>query len=219
MVKKIRKIVIYGDSISTINHGEGGYETYLKEAFKAEVVNYAIGSSGLSNTTPNNTATILKKPINIPKDSDLIIMWHGSNDWYWGSPIGILEDRQSDTFLGAVADAVGRIREAAPGAVLVWLTPIYRYEKPYEGQTAGRAYELKNKCGNTLGDYYHGLQLASVYHGFSLLDMRILAGIHEGNQNLYLEDCVHPNKAGYEKIQRILIKKLGEILYYEGYEA
>lgn len=216
-MKKVKKIVIYGDSISTGSHGEGGYERYLKEALGAEIINYAIGSSGLSDTTPNNTASILKNSENIPADADLIIMWHGSNDWYWGSPMGTLADRQSDTFLGAIADAAGRIRERAKNAAFVWLTPLYRYEKPDEGQSIGKAYEIQNKLGNTLGDYYHGLQLASAYHGFYLVDMRRLTGIHEGNQELYLEDCVHPNKAGYERIQRILIKELGEILYYEGY--
>lgn len=216
-MKKVKKIVIYGDSISTVNHGDGGYEGYLRERFSAEVVNYAISASGLSLITPNNTVSILADEGNIPKDADLILMWHGSNDWYWGSPIGNLLDGASDTFLGAVGEAVRRIRRAAPEAAFVWMTPIFRYEAPDEGSAAGNAYETENKVGNTLFDYYQALKQASVYHGFPVIDLRRLCGIHEGNQHLYLEDRVHPNKAGYERIFRVMERQLKDVLYDAGY--
>lgn len=217
-MKQIKKIVIYGDSISTINHGGGGYEGYLKEKFSAEVVNYAVSASGLSLATPNNTATILADSAHIPRDADLIIMWHGSNDWYWGSPIGELTDEDSHTFLGAVGQAVHRIRNQAPDAVLVWLTPIYRYQAPDQVEQAGHAYSTHNKIGNTMMEYYLGLQQASICHGFPLIDVRRLCGIHEVNQEQYLEDRVHPNKAGYERIWRVLERELGNILHVAGYE-
>lgn len=217
-MKKVSKIVIYGDSISTINHGNGGYEGALREAYGAEIVNYAVGSSGLAYTTPNNTAQILENPEHIPGDADVILLWHGTNDWYWGSPVGRLGDTEPDTFYGAVNKAVSSIRRCAPEAVLVWITPIYRFEKGDGVPEAGRAYETKNKAGNTMEAYYQAIMQASVRYGFPVIDMRRLCGIHEGNQELYLEDQVHPNQAGYERISRVLKRGLDALLYDSGYE-
>lgn len=217
-MKKVKKIVIYGDSISTKNHGEGGYEGALGQAFQAETVNYAIGSSGLSFVTPNNTASILLDSRNIPEDADVVFVWHGSNDWYWGTPVGNVEDVTPDTFFGAVSVAVRRVREKAPNALLVWGTPIYRFENPDGIVEPGSAYQTKNKIGYTMEAYYKAIMQASVYHGFSVIDLYRLVGIHEQNQEFYMEDRVHPNRAGYEKIFRVLKKGLTELLYYEGYE-
>lgn len=217
-MKKVKKIVIYGDSISTRNHGEGGYEGALGKAFQAETVNYAAGSSGLSLATPDNAASILSNPQNIPEDADVILMWHGTNDWYWGCPVGSIQDQSAETFYGAIQTAVGCIRKAAPHAVFVWVTPIFRLEKPDGMTEEGMAYETKNKAGFTMETYYEALVRASMYHGFPVIDMRRLCGIHEGNQKLYLEDRVHPNRAGYEKIERVLEKGIKELLYYAGYE-
>ena len=218
-MKRVKKIVIYGDSLSTGTHGEGAYLKQLEETYGAEVVNYAVGSSGMSSATPNNASEILEKDGNIPEDADLVILWHGSNDWYWGSPIGELEDQGTDTFLGAVGNAVRRIRAKLPEAALIWFTPIYRFERPDGGAAAGRAYETKNKQGCTMMEYYEALCRASVYHGFPLGDMRRCVGIHESNQEDFLEDKVHPNRKGYERIWRVMKKNLDEILYYAGYEV
>lgn len=146
-------------------------------------------------------------------------MWHGSNDWYWGSPLGEVADENPDTFLGAVGMAVRRIRQAAPEAVLIWMTPIYRYEAPDDVETAGYAYETENKAGHTLFDYYKAIQQASACYGFPVIDLHKLCGIHEGNQRIYLEDKVHPNKAGYERIFRVMGRKLETVLWDAGFEV
>lgn len=212
-MREPKKIVIYGDSISTVLHGGGGYEGYLKKRFSAEVINYAVSASGLALTTPDNTASLLTDGKNIPKDADLIIMWHGTNDWYWGSPVGTLEDRNSETFLGAVGEAVRRIRAKAPDAAFIWLTPVYRYEIPDQGNAPGNAYETKNKEGFTMTDYHRAIMEASVCYGFQVLDLHRECGIHEFNHYRYLEDGVHPNRAGYERIIQVMERGLEKVLW------
>lgn len=204
----IKKIVIYGDSISTAEYGNGGYEAYLREGFGAEVMNYSVCASGLSLGTPDNTLSILERDECLHGDADVVILWHGTNEWYWGSEIGRPGSKDGTTFLGALDRAVGRIREKSPGAVLFILTPIYRYQAPDGCENAGPAYELKNKAGYTLTDYYNALREASVYYGVPLIDMRVLSGIHEGNYKEYLEDDVHPNEQGYKKIWKVLEQEI-----------
>ena len=54
----MKTIAIYGDSISTGTHGEGGYEAMLKSSLSLEkVYNFAVGSSGLTRKTPGGMLT------------------------------------------------------------------------------------------------------------------------------------------------------------------
>ena len=218
-MKPVKKIVIYGDSISTEEFGDGAYIPYLKETYRAEIVNYAVGGSGLSYATPENAASILEQEENIPVDADLIIFWHGTNDWYWGSPLGSLEDRTSDTFYGAIRQAITRIRKRAPEAALVWCTPIYRVQCPEGCEKEGAAYEMKNQEGYTLLDYYNALKTASALYGFPLVDLRLYAGIHEGNHQIYLADGIHPNRKGYERIWRVMEKGISGALFFGGFRV
>lgn len=209
-MSSIKKIVIYGDSISTTEFGNGGYARYLKEKFNAEVINYAVSASGLSLLTPDNTLSTLEKDECLHEDADLIIMWHGSNEWYWGSEIGTLGEKNGETFLGAIDRAMERIRSKSPNAFLFWLTPIYRYQAPDGCEQEGKAYETKNKAGYTMMDYYCALQEASIYYGFSLIDVRVLSGIHEGNSEKYLGDHVHPTEEGYKRIWKVMEREITE---------
>lgn len=211
-LNKYNKISIYGDSISTVNYGDGGYENMLKESlFLDEIYNFSISSSGLSLDTPNNMVSLIKEQKNIPKDVDLILIWHGSNDWYWGTEIGNLYDNDVTTFWGGIDFVIKKLRKTVPMAKIVWITPIFRKEMPYLGDTVKEGYELKNIKGYTLLDYYKIIELASKKYGFNLIDMRRLTNFHEDNAKYFLEDNVHPNKYGYKIIHNILnieIKKL-----------
>ena len=73
----MKTIAIYGDSISTGTHGEGGYEAMLKSSLSLEkVYNFAVGSSGLTRKTPGGMLEVLdKNPV--PEDAELFLIWHG----------------------------------------------------------------------------------------------------------------------------------------------
>ncbi|GLC82258.1 hypothetical protein LBYZC6_43720 [Lacrimispora brassicae] len=200
----MKKLVIYGDSISTINHGKGGYEGMLKQALAlAEISNFSIGSSGLTRVTPKCMLEVLEQQ-QIPEDADLFLIWHGSNDWYWGSSM--------EEFSAAIRIAVDRLRAAAPGALLAWVTPIYRLEQPAGIAKVGEAYDLPNKVGCTMLDYYEELEHSAIKLGFPLIDMRRLCGIHRDNAQMYLEDKVHPNHDGYVRIGAVLEREIRRIL-------
>lgn len=200
----MKKLVIYGDSISTVNHGNGGYEALLGEALSAEMVcNFAVGSSGLTRMTPRGMLEILETHP-APCDADLFLVWHGCNDWYWGSSM--------EEFAASIQTAVEKLRAAAPTAALIWVTPIYRFEQPDGMAQAGDAYELPNKKGHTLLDYYLELERSGRKLGFPIIDMHSLCGIHCHNADLYLEDRVHPNHAGYARIAAVLEREIRRIL-------
>lgn len=203
------RIAIYGDSLSTGSHGEGGYVQRLKEGLRLEgIQNFSIGSSGLAAGTPDSMVELLGKPGRLPENPDLILIWHGSNDWYHGTPVGTIGSCDPSTFFGAIGFVMDVLRSHAPDAMVIWVTPLYRRERPDQGEVEGDAYGLDNRRGHTLLDYHEALERASARHGFPLVDMRRQCGIHGQNAGTFLEDGVHPNRAGYLLIGSVLDREI-----------
>lgn len=208
-LKGLLRIAIYGDSLSTGNHGDGGYLPRLRDSFcLEEIQDFAVGSSGLARGTPDSMVELLGKPGHLPKNPDLILVWHGTNDWYHGTSIGIPGSCDPSTFFGAVGFVTDVLRSHAPNAMILWATPLYRWERPDQGTVEGDAFGLPNRNGHTLLDYHEALERASARHGFPLVDMRRQCGIHGQNADMYLEDGVHPNRKGYLLIGNVLDKEI-----------
>lgn len=207
------KLAIYGDSLSTGTHGEGGYEAMLKGSLGLlETFNLSVGSSSLSKGSPGCMADLLEEG-RLPETCDIILVWHGSNDWYWGVPSGKQGDTEPSTFYGAISYAINTLRKEFPKARIIWVNPIYRMERPDGGEKAGDAFETPNKTGSTLLDYSLAIERASLLHGFPVIDMRRLSGIHAYNAGYYLEDGVHPNKNGYVLIHSILDSEIRRLIF------
>lgn len=214
-IGKISTAVIYGDSISTRNHGKGGYEGLIKEKLKiGKIYNHAVGSSGVSRKTPNSLVSLLENEKNIHKDADLIIIWHGTNDWYWGAPIGDIASDDENTFCGAIRSVINKMRKYSSKANIVYLTPIFRYEIPDKCYVKEEGYVNKNSIGLTLKDYYDAIIDSSIILGFTTIDMRKLTNFHYYNAVKYFEDYVHPCEAGYMKIADIIASGI-DLLSFE----
>lgn len=208
MSTPIKTVAIYGDSISTRDY-DGGYEPLLKSALSLDTVyNHSIGGSGLSLTTPDNLVSLLNAPERLHPDADLIILWHGTNDWYWGAPLGTPDSDDPATFYGALSFAVDTLRKSAPNAELVMMTPLPRWQVPDRCTECTEAYETKNAAGHTLRDYEQAIFSRSRSLCFPVVDLRTAANIHAYNHPHYLLDGIHPSAAGYEKINRILVNHL-----------
>lgn len=205
MSRKIKTAVIYGDSISTTEYGNGGYEKMLKDRLNIDTIyNHAICASGITNTTPDNLVSLIKDDNNIHPNADLIIIWHGTNDWYWGSRIGTMGNTNENTFIGAINSVIQKLRKACPLADIVYLTPLFRYQNADQCELISEAYVNPNKEGFTLEDYYDVIIEMSKRLCFTTVDMRTFANFHYHNASEYLPDFVHPSKKGYEKITDIL---------------
>lgn len=206
---KIKTVVIYGDSISTKEIGEGGYERFLKEQLQIPTIyNHAIGASGLTSTTPNNLSLLLDNPETIHENAELIIIWHGTNDWYWGSDLGQDQDMACDSFIGAINIVVNRLRTASPNAVIVWLTPLSRLETPDQCSMSGDAWTTQNKIGLTLKDYDTAVREAGRRLCFPVIDMRVLSGFHMESAHIFQPDGVHPSACGCKRIASVLSNQI-----------
>ncbi|MDY0290582.1 MAG: SGNH/GDSL hydrolase family protein [Sphaerochaeta sp.] len=203
-------ILVFGDSISCITHGEGGYIKTLEKTFSPiKVHNFAISGSGLSTGTPNSCLKVVKA-LGCQSDVNysLCLIWHATNDWYWGTPLGDPLCADETTFFGSIDLLVKKLRSFSPLGLMVWVAPIYRWEQPFETSREGNAFLIDNKVGLTLADYAGALEYASKIYGFPVVPMHELTQFHEGNADHFFEDGVHPNRAGYDRIEKSLIPYL-----------
>lgn len=137
-------------------------------------------------------------------DVDAVIVWAGTNDWFYGVPLGEPDGRLPDNFCGSLRKTMLTVSERYPTALSFYVTPVYRYSE-YDGETVKfEAFDTKNAVGHTLYDYYKCIKEVSERAGFPVCDMRTASGINKSNHTTYLRDGVHPTEFGYKRIANIL---------------
>ena len=206
---KQHTLAVYGDSISLDDYEGGGWPRKIQSLLDFEkVYNHAIGASGLSASTPNNTVRLLDDPKNLHSDADLVIIWHGTNDWYWGAPVGNAADTGEDTFAGAMHAAVRKLRQVNPEVKIIWMTPIFRHQPPDQSDSTAEAWESKNKAGFTMKDYDGMIWEQSNRLTFPVIDLRRLTNFSMENKHIYYRDIAHPSEPGFERIADLIARHL-----------
>lgn len=210
----MNKLVIFGDSISTNLIGHGGYETPLKGLLGiSNVVNCAVACSGAALCTPDSLVSVIDGcDLKQHSDAEAVILWHGTNDWYWGSPIGTLGSSDKHTFLGAMEYAVTRIKESLPKAKIVMATPLLRLEAPHGSDVMIEGHCNRSKVGFTLLDYSKAVLKLEEHLGICVVDMRRLTKFNRQNMNRYLPDGVHPSKQGCTRIAEIFAQYISKFM-------
>lgn len=200
----IRHFVIYGDSISTVNHGGGGFVHHIeRESLFDQITNFAISASGLTPFTQNCMADLVFNQNHFFSDASLILIWHGTNDWYYGTPIN-----EYKKWLFKVHQ---RLHEKCPNAQFLFLSPIFRFQAPLEVELPGNAFFTKNRSGHSLIDYEQTLKAFALDVGEWLINMNELTKFQYENAHLYYEDMIHPNQKGYEIISQIIIQSIKKL--------
>ncbi len=201
-------LAIYGDSIS-INYEGGGWPQKIESVIDFKTIyNHAIGGSGLSRSTPNNTLSLLDKENNLHPDADIVILWHGTNEWYWGSPVGSCEEESEDTFAGAISSAVHKLRLVNPHVKIIWITPLFRHQPPNKTQNTNEAWDSKNCAGFTMKDYDAVIWEQSNRLCFPVIDLRRLTNFGVENKHIYYRDIAHPSEKGFELIADLIARHL-----------
>lgn len=85
----MHKIVIFGDSISTPQIGNGGYQKKLQSLLQPDLLlNFAVAGSGAASCTPDNVLAILQCRSTDCADADAVILWHGTGRLQFGRAAG-----------------------------------------------------------------------------------------------------------------------------------
>ncbi|MFL0246254.1 SGNH/GDSL hydrolase family protein [Candidatus Clostridium stratigraminis] len=179
-----------GDGMSAANN----YQLKVKAMTgMAMVTNDAAANRVMKNLTSNISAEKLK-------DIDLITVLAGTNDYAYNTPLGTIEDKDTQaTFYGNVKKVINEILKVKPDANIVFITPLKRGAFMNEP-----VYPNSNAAGYKMEDYVQGIKAVCSTYNILVLDAFNKSGITEDNLKLYTIDNLSLNEKGYQKLGQVI---------------
>ena len=211
-----KKYCAIGDSITYGVNTTKKYHEYLKEYFNLNSVTN-LGKDG--STITSKSSGICDRIANIPKDSDLITLFAGTNDFFYAMPIGEWYTKDSSnrrtlikdktTFRGALNIICEYLIDNFSNKLIYLMTPIHRYKfmtQPTDLEP--------NSGGLYLEEYVNCIIECGKIHSLPVIDLYSKSGLlpsNTNNANLYFNptsDYLHPNATGHKKIAQVIYKEI-----------
>ena len=173
------------------------YPERLGNLCKAVTVN----NYGISGTTiaVNSTLSMVSRFQDIDKESNLIIIAGGTNDFGLNTPMGDVNSTDTSTFNGALNYMIINLKLMFPDKYIVIDTPITRADQ-YN----------RNEQGLLLEDYANAIKEAAKRHDIYLLDLNQDAKLFFlSDLNQYMQDGLHPNAIG----QQMIAEELNRMIF------
>ena len=204
-------INVLGDSIT---EGVGAtdksksFPTILAKLTGAKVNNYGLSCSRITDV-PANVSSFVDRVYNMDGSADLVIVFGGTNDFWNGDcPIGHPNDKQTNTFNGALNTMMTYLKNAFPHADIVFITP-YQQSKGADETHGYKTSTYGNFGTGTLKEYRNAIIDRAEHHGIPVLDLYSDYELNTvdneealKNYGHYLCDGCHLNDAGYNFLAR-----------------
>ncbi len=207
------KIACLGDSVTAASNleDEENYEQYaypsvLKEILGAEeVYNFGIGGSSVGRYW---LEPFVDRYLDIPEDTDIIIVMGGYNDGFSASKeeFGSLEERAYRTFCGDLDELMRGLKENYPNTVVFFVAPPSNSLHGY--------LMTQNEKLLPQEEYVKAIEILSKEYGFEYIDLYHTGFLDTYDENVvreFVPDTTHGNHEGY----RVLAERFAsEILKY-----
>ena len=199
---KGKKIAFLGDSITEgvgVENQELRYDRRMAAKYGIEAVNFGISGTRLAHQKaasekPRFDLCFCGRAYDLPKDSDIIVVFGGTNDYGHGdAPFGAMGDRTVDTFTGACHFLFSELVKKYPDARIVILTPL---QTSYNQNPSPHT-------GKPLIDYVDAIIEIAAHYSLPVLDLYRTAGICprlEEQRTRFMPDGLHPCDAGAYRV-------------------
>lgn len=213
-LEKYHVIDVLGDSITEgvgASSDSKSYPAVLARLTGAKVNNYGRSCSRITDIDAqySNVASFIDRMYSMDKSADLIIVFGGTNDfWYGDCPIGSREDSSPKTFYGALNTMIRYFKGNFPNADIMFVTP-YRQGKDADENHDCKRTTYGNYGTGTLQDYrkaildrceYYNIPVLDLYEDYELNTADNREALLKYGQ--YLCDGVHLSDAGYNLLAR-----------------
>ena len=215
------KIACLGDSITAgsnldkmENYQQYSYPSKMKDILQAEeVYNLGIGGSSYGRYWDNAFVDRYKE---IPKDSDIILVFGGANDGFAASAkeLGSLEEKKARTFYGDVDELMRGLKKDYPDAKIIFATPLPNVLHDY--LRAQRDYLLPQNV------YAKAVKELAAQYDIDVIDLynSNILDTHDAQViSTYMPDGVHGNPDGYQILAEHMARGVIEIVQNEGLES
>ena len=222
---KKKKIACLGDSITEgVNANGWQWHRYIDKYFKENGVETTIVNLGIGGTsvcTSSYVTASLQPFVNrlntIPTDTDVIVIFGGTNDWGNNATLGTISDSGSSSFYGAYKYMLEWFANNRPNAKILTITPLKRY---YRGNTSTwtNAQTTRNNKGQLLQDYVRAVKEVSEMYAIPCVDLHNESGLNpvlEIVRTKYMGDGLHPTAEGNKKMYPIILNKLKPLVEYD----
>jgi len=180
-----------GDSITFGLNADGyPYHTWISERTGITVRNYGISTSTVTEMVdkpdPSMYNPMCIRYADMSDDADIVTIMAGTNDVGHGAPLGVMTDRGTTTFYGALHTMLTGIINKYPGKSIGYMLPPYgnpdaRNEQPYIDA-------IKEVCR------YYAIPVCDTHSGNGLTS-RV-----QSRKDILIPDGLHPSKAGQQKL-------------------
>ncbi len=204
-----------GDSIT---EGAGAsevsrrYTDVLEREFHLKKANnYGIGGTRIArqhypSDEPRFDLDFCRRVHEMDLSADGVVVFGGTNDYGHGdAPLGVMSDREPDTFYGACHDLMNQLLTLYTGKPVLVVTPLHR-----DNEDNPRGSQKKLSVA-PLRVYRDIILEVACYYGIPVLDLYAASGISPRNEicrTRLMPDGLHPSDEGHA----ILARKIGNAL-------
>ena len=200
-----------GDSI-TVGVGASdtahSYVGLMNKEF-ADVKNYGKSGCLIANESGFSNPMCLRYNL-MSDDLDIVVVYGGTNDWYYGTAWGTVDSIDDTTFLGALNVLMSGLVEKYCGKEIFFVTPMSSDFHSYNTDD-------QNACGKTMLDYRNAIIERATYHAIPVIDLYGMCNMdvahNAANKTYYSSDGVHPNDAGHKRVHDRIVTFISNILY------
>ncbi len=213
-------ITFLGDSITEgccVEKLENRYDNIMLRNYDLKAVyNYGIGGTRLAHQTipssnPRYDLCFCGRAHTLNKDSDIIVVYGGVNDYIHGdAPIGKESDITPATFYGAVNYLMNYLKTDFSNQTIVFMTPAHCYFENVSDKEISHSPNKKNDALPLKG-YVDIIEKAGLKHNIPVVNLFENLGLDPNDEkirNEYTADGLHFNDKG----QYFIAKCLGEFL-------
>ena len=191
----------YYEGYNDMNEQHISYMQLACDKLGYNFTNYGICASTVARKDDaDKSSSMALRYTEMPNDIDLVYVAGGSNDWYYNSiPLGTNEDRDVNTFYGALHMLCKGLKEKYPNSLIVFATPIKRWIDRGDASDGSL-----NIVGESIDAYCLAIKEVCAMYDITVHDMHNELSFNPWDvldRETYIPDGVHPNLAGHKIMQ------------------
>lgn len=195
-----KSVAVFGGSVSVIPSSEIAKNMWV-ECLGMSITNYGVGGAGFSSLQGKS----LQQQLDEAGIFDIYVLWASTNDYTNGREVGNYTDytefdgfdkKKLITQAGGINYCIKKIYELNPNAQIYFFTS----SKAFNDRGAYDPF-----AGNGMVRYVAMQKQICELHGIPYLDQFTLGGYNVYNKDLYYNDPIHMNEAGYKKLGKLQV--------------